>query len=69
MNKISVVIIAKDEAVRIARTIASAVDFVDEVLVVDGGSRDDTIEISIANRARVIENPWPGLRSSGILAP
>jgi glycosyltransferase involved in cell wall biosynthesis len=60
MNKISVVIIAKDEAVRIARTIASAVDFVDEVLVVDGGSRDGTIEISIANRARVVENAWPG---------
>jgi glycosyltransferase involved in cell wall biosynthesis len=71
MNKISVVIIAKDEAVRIARTIASAVDFVDEVLVVDGGSRDDTIEISIANRARVIENPWPGFaeqRNFGAIA-
>ncbi len=60
MNKISVVIIAKDEAARIASSIASAVDFVDEVLVVDGGSRDDTIAISIANRARVIENAWPG---------
>jgi glycosyltransferase involved in cell wall biosynthesis len=60
MNKISVVIIARDEAVRIARTIASAVDYVDEVLVVDGGSCDDTIEISVANRARVIENAWPG---------
>lgn len=60
MNKISVVIIAKDEAVRIARTIASAAKFVDEVLVVDGGSSDDTLTISIANKARVIENPWPG---------
>jgi glycosyltransferase involved in cell wall biosynthesis len=60
MNKISVVIIAKDEAVRIARTIASAVDVVDEVLVVDGGSRDDTVEISIAHRARVVVNAWPG---------
>ena len=60
MNKISVVIIAKDEAARIARTIASAVSFVDEVLVVDGGSKDDTIKIAIANNARVIENAWPG---------
>ncbi len=60
MNKISVVIIAKDEAVRIATTITSVIDFVDEVVVVDGGSSDATIEISIANRARVIENPWPG---------
>ena len=60
MNKISVVIIAKDEAVRIARTIASVVGFVDEVLVVDGGSKDDTIKISIANNARVVENAWPG---------
>ena len=38
MNKISVVIIAKDEAVRIATTITSVIDFVDEVVVVDGGS-------------------------------
>jgi len=60
MSKVSVVIIAKDEAVRIARTIASAVDVVDEVLVVDGGSRDDTVDISIANRARVVVNAWPG---------
>jgi glycosyltransferase involved in cell wall biosynthesis len=60
MNKISVVIIAKDEAVRIATTIASVIDFVDEVVVVDGGSADATIEISIANGARVIENAWPG---------
>jgi glycosyltransferase involved in cell wall biosynthesis len=60
MNNISVVIIAKDEAVRIARTIASAVGSVDEVLVVDGGSKDDTISIATANKARVIQNDWPG---------
>jgi glycosyltransferase involved in cell wall biosynthesis len=33
---------------------------VDEVLVVDGGSGDDTVDISIANRARVVVNAWPG---------
>lgn len=60
MNKISVVVIAKNEAVRIARTLASAADVADELLVVDGGSTDDTIRISIANKARVVENPWPG---------
>ncbi len=60
MNKITVVIIAQDEAVRIARTIASVVDYVDEVLIVDGGSKDDTVKISILNKARVVENAWPG---------
>jgi glycosyltransferase involved in cell wall biosynthesis len=60
MNKIYVVIISKDEAIRIAGAVASAVDFVDEVLVVDSGSSDDTVEISVANRVRVVENVWPG---------
>jgi len=60
MNKICVVIIAKDEAIRIAGAVASAVDFVDEVLVVDSGRSDDTVEISVADRARVVENVWPG---------
>ncbi len=60
MNKIWVVIVAKDEAIRIVGAVASAVDFVDEVLVVDSGSSDDTVEISVANRARVVENVSPG---------
>ncbi len=38
---ISVFIVARDEADRIARTIESVRDRVDEVIVIDSGSRDD----------------------------
>jgi len=57
---ISVFIIAVDEADRIARTITSVRDWVDEVLVIDSGSTDDTVKVSEAVGARVIYNPWPG---------
>ncbi len=60
MNSISVVIISKNEAARISRAICSIKDHVDEVLVVDGGSTDETVSVSSSLGARVIENPWPG---------
>ncbi|MEE9218028.1 MAG: glycosyltransferase family 2 protein [Acidobacteriota bacterium] len=59
MAAISAVIIALDEASRIADAVKSA-HWADEVLVVDGGSRDETREIARQAGARVIENPWPG---------
>jgi glycosyltransferase involved in cell wall biosynthesis len=34
--------------------------FADEILVVDGGSHDDTVDIARRLGARVIVNPWPG---------
>ena len=37
-----------------------SVGFCDEVIVVDGGSTDRTVEIARARGATVIENPWPG---------
>lgn len=60
MKKISVVIIAKNEMERISRAICSVRNHVDEVLVIDGGSTDETVEVSSSLGARVIENPWPG---------
>ncbi len=57
---ISCFIIAFNEADRIARTIASVIDWVDEVLVVDSGSNDGTVEVAEAAGARVIFNAWPG---------
>ena len=37
-----------------------SVAFCDEIVVVDGGSRDDTVAVARGFGARVIENPWPG---------
>ena len=57
--RISACIIAKDEADRIAACIAS-VRFLDEVLVLDSGSRDGTQDICRRLGARVVETDWPG---------
>lgn len=57
--RITAVILARDEADRIATAVAS-VAFLDEVLVVDSGSRDGTQEVARAGGARVVELPWQG---------
>jgi len=59
MPAISAVIIALDEESRIAGAVRSA-EWADEVLVVDGGSRDRTVEVAHEVGARVLENSWPG---------
>jgi Glycosyl transferase family 2 len=58
-ESISACIIARDEEARLPEALAS-VSFCDEVIVVDGGSTDDTIAIARAAGAIVVENPWPG---------
>ena len=57
---ISVFIIAKNEEDRIVRSIESVLDWVDEVIVIDSGSTDKTVELSEAAGARVLYNAWPG---------
>lgn len=57
---LSVFIIARDEADRIARTIESVRGWVDEVIVIDSGSTDDTVKIAEALGARVEFREWTG---------
>ncbi len=57
---ISVFIIAVDEGDRVGRTIESVRDWVDEVIVIDSGSKDDTVAVSEAAGARVMFHAWPG---------
>ena len=57
---VSVFVIAVDEGDRIARTIESVRDWADEVIVIDSGSKDDTVQVSTSAGARVIYNAWPG---------
>ncbi|HBS44516.1 MAG TPA: glycosyltransferase family 2 protein [Paenibacillus sp.] len=57
---ISAVIIAQDDEIRIAKAIQSCRLFADEVVVIDGGSKDGTVELSESLNCRVFVNPWPG---------
>ncbi|MDX1974995.1 MAG: glycosyltransferase family 2 protein [Rickettsiales bacterium] len=57
---ISVYIIAYNEADRIGVAINSVKDWVDEVIVVDSGSSDDTVSVSTFLGAKVVVNEWPG---------
>ena len=59
MPKVSVTIISLNEAGHIAAAIDSAA-WADEVVVVDSGSRDSTVEIARAKGARVSERAWTG---------
>jgi glycosyltransferase involved in cell wall biosynthesis len=57
---VSCFIITKNEADRIGRCIASVVQWVDEVIVIDSGSSDDTVPIARRAGAKVMYNQWPG---------
>ncbi len=59
MPKLSVTIVAQDEEADIGDCVAS-VAWADEVIVVDGGSRDRTVEIAERGGARVIRQSWLG---------
>ncbi len=59
-SDVSVVIITKNEAHNIDECLA-CVGWAKEVIVVDSGSTDRTVEIAAAHGAKVIQTPdWPG---------
>jgi glycosyltransferase involved in cell wall biosynthesis len=57
---ISCTLIVKNEADRIERTIRSVAALVDEILVVDSGSTDNTVEICKVLGAKILVNSWQG---------
>ncbi|HEY1899527.1 MAG TPA: glycosyltransferase family 2 protein [Steroidobacteraceae bacterium] len=59
---ISACIITLNEADRIERCL-KALDFCDEIIVVDSHSTDNTRELAAALGARVLDRDWPGYRS------
>jgi glycosyltransferase involved in cell wall biosynthesis len=59
MPQLSGVVIAQDEERDLPRCLRSMA-FCDELLVVDGGSRDRTVEAAHQAGARVVEHAWPG---------
>jgi glycosyltransferase involved in cell wall biosynthesis len=56
---LTLVVITRDAGAEFAACLASAA-FAAETIVVDSGSRDDTVEIARRSGARVIEQPWLG---------
>jgi glycosyltransferase involved in cell wall biosynthesis len=57
--QVSVVILTKNEAVNIGRCIAS-VSWAAQVIVLDSGSTDDTVERAARAGAEVVIEPWRG---------
>jgi glycosyltransferase involved in cell wall biosynthesis len=60
VTPLSIFIIARDEADRIARTIEAVRALSDDIVLVDSGSTDGTQIIAERLGARVVFNPWPG---------
>jgi tetratricopeptide (TPR) repeat protein len=58
--QLSLSMVVRDEAARLERCLGSVAGFVDEMVVVDTGSRDDTVAIAERLGARVEHLPWPG---------
>lgn len=58
MTRLSATIVAQDEERDLPACIDSLLGFCEEILVVDGGSRDHTREVAVARGARVLERPF-----------
>lgn len=58
--KISVVIITKNEEQNILRCLASVVGWVDEIIVYDSGSVDQTVQIASKHNVKVVIGEWLG---------
>ena len=56
---VSAFIVACNEEANIERCLRS-VSWCDEIVVIDSGSKDRTLDICHQHNARVIERPWPG---------
>ncbi len=67
MPKLSVCIIARDEEANIERCLRS-VSWAEEIVVVDSGSVDGTVDICMKYRCRLVETEWLGFGRTKRLA-
>ena len=68
MARLTVTVVTLNEAEALPRLLASVRGVADEVVVVDSGSTDGTVERARAAGARVLTNPWPGFREQKAFA-
>jgi glycosyltransferase involved in cell wall biosynthesis len=57
---VSIFLITKNESDRLGATLRAIGGLSDDVIVVDSGSTDGTVELARSLGARVIHNPWTG---------
>ncbi|MGQ3683434.1 MAG: tetratricopeptide repeat-containing glycosyltransferase family 2 protein [Candidatus Loosdrechtia sp.] len=57
---LSLCMIVKDEENNLPKCLDSVVNFVDEIIIVDTGSTDRTVEIAESYGAKVFHHPWEG---------
>jgi len=55
---ISLCMIMRDEARRLARCLNSVIGLVDEIIIVDTGSKDESMKIAKSYGAQVLQDPW-----------
>lgn len=58
METISLNMIVKNEGKVLSRCLSSVIDIVDEIIIVDTGSDDDTMEIAKSYGAKIYTYPW-----------
>lgn len=61
-NSLSVAMVACNEEANIARTLASVIDLAVEIVLIDSGSTDHTLEIarSFGAKVKIFNEPWKG---------
>lgn len=57
-DKLTIVILTKNESKNIEAVIRNAKETADDVLIIDSGSTDDTVSLAEANGARVVYRAW-----------
>jgi len=65
---LSVAVVTLNEERNLPRCLESVKDLAAEIVVVDSGSTDKTVEIAEAHGAKVFHNPWPGFREQRNIA-
>lgn len=60
MASLSVIIITLNEGQNLGQCLGSVAGLADEIVVVDSGSKDDTLDIARHFGARILETDWPG---------